>query len=53
MVLCEIYNDIQCLGVDNCVYNGECKELDCEGNTCENYDNGCKVGITSCKKERT
>ena len=52
MVLCEIYNDVKCLGVDDCLVGGECEELECDGVSCENYDNGCAFGITACKKEK-
>lgn len=53
MSLCEIWYDVECLGVDECVNSGECKYLECDGDECEYYDNeyGCNRP-NSCKKER-
>ncbi len=53
MSLCEIYSDIECLGVTECQYGAECEYLACDGTDCGYYDteHGC-THMNCCKKER-
>lgn len=54
MELCEVYADIECLGVDDCPKNAECEELVCDGRDCEYWiPRDCICSHSNCcKKER-